>query len=244
MSAQGLAQGLMQSEAKTKTKKEALAVKSWITDGPWALKVVCFLGCLASLVVSVLACLGSLLDLAALAASAYTAVLSLLGMLLEVKPILCTRGCKRRIEFWFKAAGRVWGRALLYVLIGCLLLSLDGLLSLLVGCAMLGCAFFSLVVSRAASAKLNALHASLTKGYGNKDENRIRAVFQEYDRDGDGSLDSSELALVSRGLGSELSNDELRAVFDVLDQDGSGRVDFVEFRAWWSGDASVDYSDV
>ncbi|KAJ1621822.1 hypothetical protein T492DRAFT_559177, partial [Pavlovales sp. CCMP2436] len=54
-------------------------------------------------------------------------------------------------------------------------------------------------------------------------------AFRSADRDGDGSLDSSELAAVARQLGSDLSRDELVAVFDLLDGDSSGEVDFEEF---------------
>ncbi|KAJ1621821.1 hypothetical protein T492DRAFT_1066762 [Pavlovales sp. CCMP2436] len=99
--------------AKAATRKQALALKSWITNGPLALKVVCFLACAATCAISVLSLLGSLLDPPAFVISAYTALLALTDVLLEMQPLLCTRGCKRRIEFWAKAADRLWGRAAL-----------------------------------------------------------------------------------------------------------------------------------
>lgn len=232
------------TQAKTRTQKEALAVKSWITDGPLALKACCFIVCAASCAVSCLSVLGSLLNPAGLALSVWCAVLSFIGVLLEVKPLLCTRVCKRRVEFWFKAFGRLWGRALLYAMTGSMLLALGGLLRF--GCAigMFCCAVFSFAVSRAATAKLNSLHRALIREHGDKDERRIRAAFQELDADGDGSLDASELALVAGRLGAALSNDELHAVFELLDVDGSGKVDFDEFREWWAGSKVVDYSAI
>lgn len=234
----------LMTQAKARTQKEALAVKSWITDGPLALKACCFLVCAASCAVSVLSCLGSLLNPAGLVLSAWSAVLSFVGVLLEVKPLLCTRWCKRRVEFWFKAFGRLWGRALLYAMTGSMLLALGGLFSL--GCAigMFCCAVFSLAVSRAATGKLTSLHGALVREHGDKDERRIKAAFQELDTDGDGSLDSSELALVAGRLGTALSADELHAVFELLDVDGSGKVDYDEFHDWWSGSKLVDYSAI
>lgn len=218
-------------------------MKRWITDGPFALKVACFLACSASCAVSVLSCLSNLLNPAGLAVSAYTAILAFTGMLLEIKPVVCTRGCKRRLEFWVKASGRVWGRALLYVLLGCLQLAEGGFLPLVCACAMFVVAFFSFIISSAASSKLNALHRAVTAAHGTKVEH-IHAAFQEADSNRDGTLDSSEFALVAKRLGTELSPDELRAIFELLDQDGSGKVDLQEFTSWWTGDKSVDYSAV
>jgi len=234
----------LMTQAKARTREEALAVKSWITDGPLALKACCFLVCAASCAVSVLSCLGSLLNPSGLALSAWSAVLSCVGALLEVKPLLCTRACKRRVEFWFKAFGRLWGRALLYAMTGSMLLALGGLLSLACALGMFCCAVFSLAVSRAATGKLNALHRALIREHGDKDERRIKAAFQELDVDGDGALDASELALVAARLGATLSNDELRAVFELLDVDGSGKVDYAEFSGWWAGSTVVDYSAI
>lgn len=234
----------MMTQAKARTQKEALAVKHWITDGPLALKACCFVVCAASCAVSVLACLGSLLNPSGLALSAWSAVLSFVGVLLEVKPVICTRVCKRRVEFWFKAFGRLWGRALLYAMTGSMLLALGGLFSLACAIGMFCCAVFSLAVSRAATGKLNALHRALIREHGEKDERRIKAAFQELDADGDGALDASELALVAGRLGAALSHDELHAVFALLDVDGSGKVDFDEFRAWWAGSTLVDYSAI
>jgi len=59
-------------------------------------------------------------------------------------------------------------------LIGCLQLAQRGLLSFICACALFACALFSLVISRAASAKLYWLHAALTAGFGEKGEEAIR----------------------------------------------------------------------
>lgn len=64
-------------------------------------------------------------------------------------------------------------------------------------------------------------------------EDEVVEIFQTYDRDGSGSIDSQEFARMLEALGQDLSDDELLIALDVVDTDASGRISWTEFKAWW-----------
>ncbi|KAF0700913.1 Aste57867_8561 [Aphanomyces stellatus] len=66
----------------------------------------------------------------------------------------------------------------------------------------------------------------------------IRAAFQNFDADGSGCIDASELADLVSTLGGILSPDELKAALAVLDTDGNGFVSLDEFERWWLSKSS------
>ena len=69
----------------------------------------------------------------------------------------------------------------------------------------------------------------------NMDEQKIAAMFQSFDRDASGSLDTAELAKLCQALGSPLSHNELESALFILDKGGSGVIAYGEFLAWWKG---------
>jgi len=66
---------------------------------------------------------------------------------------------------------------------------------------------------------------------GEKRLQRIRDVFNRYDKSGDGSLDISELEVVLKALGA-FANSEIVTVTKDLDTSKDGQVSFEEFAAW------------
>jgi Ca2+-binding EF-hand superfamily protein len=60
------------------------------------------------------------------------------------------------------------------------------------------------------------------------------ALFDDYDADRNGTLDTCELAKLTSALGSPLSLNELESALVILDRDGSGKVEKSEFLAWFS----------
>lgn len=59
-------------------------------------------------------------------------------------------------------------------------------------------------------------------------------IFEIYDSDGSGSIDSEELRLMLIDLCVPVDNNELNRLVHQLDQDGSGGIDFEEFIDWYS----------
>ena len=80
-----------------------------------------------------------------------------------------------------------------------------------------------------------AAHAPRTaaKPLSRREEDAIRAAFDEADEDGSGELDVEEIGEMLRKMGRVLSQRELEGAMAEMDLDGSGDVDFPEFRAWY-----------
>ena len=62
-----------------------------------------------------------------------------------------------------------------------------------------------------------------------KIEQELIGVFQQFDRDGDGTIDIDELSTVMLSLGQELNDRELQKMMNEMDLDGTGSVEFEEF---------------
>ena len=62
-------------------------------------------------------------------------------------------------------------------------------------------------------------------------EAELRQAFALYDRNGDGTIDMTELRAVLHAMGQHPGRRELRALMDRMDTDGSGAIDYEEFAA-------------
>jgi calmodulin len=60
---------------------------------------------------------------------------------------------------------------------------------------------------------------------------RFKQVFEMFDKDHSGSIDSEELGAAMMLLGNNPTKLELRGMIEALDKDGSGSIDFTEFLA-------------
>lgn len=59
----------------------------------------------------------------------------------------------------------------------------------------------------------------------------LRSVFDAFDKDSSGTIDSSELQKIFAQFGHTLSDVEVRAMLEVADSDGNGEIDFAEFQS-------------
>jgi len=57
----------------------------------------------------------------------------------------------------------------------------------------------------------------------------FKEAFKLFDKDGDGTIDSSELGTVMRSLGQNPTENELVDMINEVDADGNGCIDFEEF---------------
>jgi Ca2+-binding EF-hand superfamily protein len=63
----------------------------------------------------------------------------------------------------------------------------------------------------------------------------LRARFDGYDKNGNGSLGLSEFADLLDELGAGYSEAQVKSAFDSLDANHNGEIDFAEFAEWWVG---------
>ena len=229
---------LATQHAADAAKSKATELKEWITKGPLALKVLAFGANLAALIVVTLNLFGSTFSLKWITASndIYVIIGCLIGVMLEVKPCVCTRHGQRRIAFWCRVLSRVQGRGVMYVLLGLMVLARADITSSTGFGASTGRRdlFFS---GFWAKRKIQ-IHRS---SWGMSTLRPCRGV--QPLRHGWKRLSQLlELAMVAAILVLRSTKNELVAVFDLLDRDHSGDVSFEEFSKWWLGDKEVDYS--
>ena len=57
----------------------------------------------------------------------------------------------------------------------------------------------------------------------------MRSLFREFDKDGSGVIDRSELDAVFDELGKDFDDDELQRMIGLADKDATGTLDYEEF---------------
>jgi hypothetical protein len=62
---------------------------------------------------------------------------------------------------------------------------------------------------------------------------KIKQIFEIYDEDKSGSLETMELGMVFKSLKVELTDEELEKCAIDIDTDGSGTITFEEFSTWF-----------
>lgn len=65
----------------------------------------------------------------------------------------------------------------------------------------------------------------------NHKEANMRRCFREFDKDGSGSIDRTELKNVMREYNSDMSEGEIDRLLQIVDKDGSGLISYEEFIA-------------
>ena len=89
------------------------------------------------------------------------------------------------------------------------------------------------VVARHQTAEVWRLQRRAVERANETDPELLAELFTRIDKDGSGSLEREEIALMSLELGKPLSEPELDEAMAEMDADGSGEVDFDEFERWF-----------
>ncbi|KAK0609033.1 Calmodulin [Lasiodiplodia hormozganensis] len=67
-------------------------------------------------------------------------------------------------------------------------------------------------------------------------EQEIREIFNVFDRDGSGTINSSELRHVMKAIGENLTDAEIDDLIKEADVDGNGTIDYEEFARFFKKD--------
>lgn len=62
---------------------------------------------------------------------------------------------------------------------------------------------------------------------------KIKEIFEMYDEDKSGSLETMEVGMVLQSLGVQMSEEEVQQCAIDIDADGSGTITFEEFSTWF-----------
>mmetsp|Transcript_18848 Transcript_18848/g.36991 ORF Transcript_18848/g.36991 Transcript_18848/m.36991 type:complete len:251 (-) Transcript_18848:298-1050(-) len=219
-------------------------IKDRITKGPVPLKAICAVSCCVAIGFDAFALIADFFTIHPMQflMTLYAATFAFLSLLLEFNHMYCGP-LKSWINVWLKLLTRVWGRGIFYVIAGGIHLSLKGFFGYLCGSALLVSGIACLIVSRAASRKLTALHDRVVQSH-TDDLVYVRQVFNRYDKDNSGSLSIPELAACCKELGTDFTANELVAIFEFMDKNFTGSLNYDEFEHWWTGAESVAYDRV
>ena len=70
-------------------------------------------------------------------------------------------------------------------------------------------------------------------GMGGPPKPLSRTIFDKFDKDKGGTIDSSEFAFMCMDFGYAFDTEELKIALDQIDTDKSGEIDYDEFCVWW-----------
>jgi len=61
----------------------------------------------------------------------------------------------------------------------------------------------------------------------------LRAEFDRFDTDKNGTIDEDEFSALVASLGVQFTPEQTQTAFLAIDIDGNRRIDFREFKGWW-----------
>eukprot|EP01134_Creolimax_fragrantissima_P002870 CFRG2870T1 len=122
---------------------------------------------------------------------------------------------------------RLHGRAFFYLFVGTLMVAHWHWLQIISGGLLMFTALVMMVTGGVANKKLNNLKREMN------DADAVRQKFYQHDLDGNGALDTKEVAALCASLGTVLSRVELESALMLLDANRDGMVSYEEFYNWW-----------
>eukprot|EP00467_Chlorarachnion_reptans_P017441 CAMPEP_0114516350 /NCGR_PEP_ID=MMETSP0109-20121206/17278_1 /TAXON_ID=29199 /ORGANISM="Chlorarachnion reptans, Strain CCCM449" /LENGTH=192 /DNA_ID=CAMNT_0001696727 /DNA_START=132 /DNA_END=710 /DNA_ORIENTATION=- len=141
------------------------------------------------------------------------------------------------IEEWAHLFSMTWGRALLYFFEGTLLLTSNtAWLDYLASIYMITLSVFALLLAVSTGKKLNKMKSSMVdmaRAVNMNDLNYVAKKFDEFDKDGNGTMEPEELRALAAECNAPLSAAETEVAINILDIDRSGHIDKKEFMTWW-----------
>uniref|UniRef100_A0A7S1UHZ0 EF-hand domain-containing protein n=1 Tax=Phaeomonas parva TaxID=124430 RepID=A0A7S1UHZ0_9STRA len=66
----------------------------------------------------------------------------------------------------------------------------------------------------------------------------VKETFEKLDQNGDGTIDSNELEMLLRKLGSTPSQEAIQGIINTIDVDDDNKINFEEFTTWYIGSES------
>jgi len=212
------------------TRDQINKIVKYAEEGDWTWKILGMFGGLAMMATGVLNFMAHffLFDYFGAVLDVYIILFGLLSVILEYKENILPSRWVDNIKVEAKFIYKPYGRAVLYIFFGVLLVSQQQLFYLCTGLYL--CGIGALVVYYAGQAQ-----KALDNFKGQKLSSfQLKSAFDKVDKDKNG-LRPKELAQIfSKYPGCTLSENEMESAVGLLDKDNSGRVSYAEFSTWYN----------
>lgn len=212
------------------TRDKINAIVEYAEEGDWSWKILGMFGGLAMMFFGGMSVLGDFLFFNYFGAviDIYVFFFGLLAVILEYKDSLLPQKYIETLKVEAKFIYKPYGRAVLYIFFGVLLLSQSKITFQAVG--LYQCLVGGLVIYYAGKAQESLdTFKNMKLSFG-----QLKKAYDKADKNHDG-LTPRELAqMVSGFKGVTMSENEVYSAIALLDKDNSGKVSYEEFKEWYN----------
>jgi len=194
--------------------------------GNLPLRLLSFVGSVGTAVILILGLLGALSNVFQFVQDIYTIIFCLALALVEMcwwswAPRLLVLNLRLKLFKKFNFLTRAWGKGMLTIYIGSIMLAKWELFDILSGVYMLVIGVLFIIYGRYAERKMKRLKGQAVS-------------FASVDKNNDGKIDMQELQAAATEAGMPMSNCELSLAFALLDTNGDGVVSVEEFQQYFN----------
>jgi len=194
--------------------------------GNLPLRLLTFIGCVGTAVILLFGLISSITNVFQFVQDIYTIVFCLCLSIVEMcwwtfAPRLLIHRLRLKLYKSFNFLTRAWGKGMLAIYIGSIMLAKLEFLDIISGIYMLIIGVFLIIYGRWAEKKLKLLKGQVIS-------------FASLDTNNDGKIDMQELRAAASTAGMPMSNCELYLAFALLDTNDDGVVSVEEFERYFN----------
>jgi len=194
--------------------------------GNFPLRLLSFVGSVGTAVILIFGLLGALSNVFTFVQDIYTIIFCLTLALVEMcwwswAPRLLVLHLRLKLFKKFNFLTRAWGKGMLTIYIGSIMLAKWEFFDIISGIYMLAIGVLFIIYGRFAERKMKRLKGQAIS-------------FASVDRNNDGKIDMQELQATATAAGMPMSSCELYLAFALLDTNGDGVVSVEEFQDYFN----------
>jgi len=217
------------NKAMEYTRAEINSIVKYAEEGDWTWKLLGMFGGLGMMATGSLSFLGHffLFNYFGAILDVYIVLFGILSIILEYKESILPARWVDNLKVEAKFMYKPYGRAVLYIFFGVLLVSQGAFLYTLLGVYLCGIGALVLYYATQAQKALDAFKAKKLSSW------QLKSEYDKVDKNHNG-LTPGELAKIITKFGCSMSENEVAAAIGLLDKDSSGRVTYDEFQKWYN----------
>lgn len=214
----------------TATRAELSAIQKMMEEGTLTWKVLGSVGGAAMVGTGSLSFLGHFLFFNYFGAilDVYIVLFGLLSIVLEYKEMILPTKWVDQLKVEAKFMYKPYGRAILYIFFGILLISQQSLFYICTGIYLILIGGLVVYTAQGAQKALDNFKGQKLSFY------QLKEAYAKADKDKNG-LNAQELSALMKSFpGCSMSDNEVLTAIDLLDKDSSGRISYEEFSNWYN----------